>query len=120
MTFRIGITTGPAIIGNVGTAELFNYTAIGDTVNLAQRLQASAQHGQILLESTTYEIIKDFVDADALNPIAVKGREQAAEVYELKGLKNINVIARSVARVCNLICNKCMLRDCHVAALSSQ
>jgi len=87
MTFRIGITTGPAIIGNVGTRELFNYTAIGDTVNLAQRLQASAQRGQILLESNTYEIIKEFVDADALNPISVKGREQAAEVYELKGLK---------------------------------
>jgi len=87
MTFRIGITTGPAIIGNVGTTELFNYTAIGDTVNLAQRLQTSAQRGQILLESTTYEIIKDFVTAEALNPIAVKGREQVAEVYELKGLK---------------------------------
>ncbi len=87
MTFRIGITTGLAMIGNVGTRELFNYTAIGDTVNLAQRLQASAKHGQILLESSTYAIIKDFVDADALNPIAVKGREQAAEVYELKGLK---------------------------------
>jgi PAS domain S-box-containing protein len=87
MTFRIGITTGPAIIGNVGTVELFNYTAIGDTVNLAQRLQASAQRGQILLENTTYEIIKDYVEAQALDPIAVKGREQAAEVYELKGLK---------------------------------
>jgi len=87
MTFRIGITTGLAIIGNVGTTELFNYTAIGDTVNLAQRLQTSAQRGQILLESTTYEIIKDFVDVVALNPIAVKGREQVVEVYELKGLK---------------------------------
>ncbi|HUH97895.1 MAG TPA: adenylate/guanylate cyclase domain-containing protein [Anaerolineales bacterium] len=87
MTFRIGITTGPAMIGNVGTAELFNYTAIGDTVNLAQRLQASARPGQILLESTTYEIVKDLVEAGALDPIAVKGRQQAAQVFELKGLK---------------------------------
>ncbi|HVN14332.1 MAG TPA: adenylate/guanylate cyclase domain-containing protein, partial [Anaerolineales bacterium] len=87
MLFRIGITTGPAITGNVGTTELFNYTAIGDTVNLAQRLQSSARRGQILLQITTYEIIKNFVDAEALIPIAVKGREQAAEVYELKGLK---------------------------------
>jgi len=39
------------------------------------------------LENTTYEIIKDYVEAQALDPIAVKGREQAAEVYELKGLK---------------------------------
>jgi adenylate cyclase len=87
MTFRIGIATGPAIIGNVGTLELFNYTAIGDTINLAQRLQSSAQRGQILLQNTTYEIIKDFVEAQALTPITVKGRQQAAEVYELKRLK---------------------------------
>jgi adenylate cyclase len=87
MIFRIGITTGPAIIGNVGTRELFNYTAIGDSVNLAQRLQVSAQRGQILLQSTTYEIIKDYVEAQALDPIAVKGREQVAEIYELTGLK---------------------------------
>jgi adenylate cyclase len=87
MMFRIGITTGPAIIGNVGTAELFNYTAIGDTVNLAQRLQASAKSGQILLEKTTYQIIADHVIATQFEPLTVKGREQAAEVYELKGLK---------------------------------
>ena len=87
MMFRIGITTGPAIIGNVGTTELFNYTAIGDTVNLAQRLQASAKSGQILLEKTTYQIIADHVIATQFEPITVKGREQAAEVYELKGLK---------------------------------
>ena len=87
MMFRIGITTGPAIIGNVGTAELFNYTAIGDTVNLAQRLQAAAKSGQILLEKTTYQIIADHVIAIQFEPITVKGREQAAEVYELKGLK---------------------------------
>ncbi len=87
MMFRIGITTGPTIIGNVGTTELFNYTAIGDTVNLAQRLQASAKSGQILLEKTTYQIIADHVIATQFEPITVKGREQAAEVYELKGLK---------------------------------
>jgi PAS domain S-box-containing protein len=87
MTFRIGITTGPAVVGNVGTTELFNYTAIGDTVNLAQRLQSAAERGQILLQNTTYEIVKDHVDAEALNPLSVKGREQVEEVYELKGLK---------------------------------
>src|SRR5574341_809179 len=85
--FRIGITTGQAMIGNVGTGELFNYTAIGDTVNLAYRLQSSARSGQILLEKTTYEFVASDVIADPLDPIMVKGRAQAAEVYELKGLK---------------------------------
>jgi PAS domain S-box-containing protein len=87
MTFRIGITTGLAIIGNVGTAELFNYTAIGDTVNLAQRLQTYALDGQILLHRATYDIISDDVIANPLDPITVKGRAQKAEIYELQGLK---------------------------------
>ena len=87
MVFRVGITTGPAIVGNVGTAELFNYTAIGDVVNLAQRLQASAKRGQILIHKSTYDIIADRVKAIPLAPIMVKGREKPAEIYELKGLK---------------------------------
>lgn len=87
LVFRIGITTGPAIIGNVGTDELFNYTAIGDTVNLAQRLQITAGRGQILLEKNTYQIAAKHILASPLNPIKVKGRQKAVEVYELKGLK---------------------------------
>jgi len=85
--FRIGINTGPAIVGNVGTEVLFNYTAIGDTVNLAQRLQASAGNGQILLNKTTYDLIADKAIAEQLPPLHVKGRAQAVEVYELKGLR---------------------------------
>ena len=85
--FRIGITTGRVMVGNVGTDELFNYTAIGDTVNLAFRLQSSARSGQILLEKSTYDIVAEHVIASALDPILVKGRAQAAEIYELKGLK---------------------------------
>jgi PAS domain S-box-containing protein len=87
LIFRVGVTTGPAIVGNVGTSELFNYTAIGDTVNLAQRLQASAQPGQIYIQKATYEIVKDQVVADVLEPLTVKGREQPVAVYLLKGMK---------------------------------
>jgi len=87
MGFRIGITTGPAMVGNVGTRDLFNYTAIGDAVNLAQRLQVAANPGQILLYTDTYEIVAEHVIATPLKPLSVKGRAQPAEVYELKGLK---------------------------------
>jgi PAS domain S-box-containing protein len=87
MQFRIGITTGPAMIGNVGTDELFNYTAIGDTVNLAERLQSYAKGGEILLEKATYDLVADQVIASQLEPIMVRGREQSVEVYDLKGLK---------------------------------
>ncbi len=87
LIFRVGVTTGPAIVGNVGTSQLFNYTAIGDTVNLAQRLQSSAQRGQVYIQKSTYEIVKDHAEAEALPPLTVKGREQPVEVYLLKGMK---------------------------------
>ena len=87
MRFRIGISTGQAMVGNVGTDDLFNYTAIGDAVNLAQRLQVAANPGQILLHKNTYDIVAGQVIATPLEPLSVKGRAQLAEVYELKGLK---------------------------------
>jgi PAS domain S-box-containing protein len=85
LIFRVGVTTGPAIVGNVGTSQ--NYTAVGDTVNLAQRLQVSAQRGQVYIQKNTYEIVKEHVLAEAMAPLTVKGREQSVEVYLLKGMK---------------------------------
>ncbi len=85
--FRIGIASGPAMVGNVGTSELFNYTAIGDTVNLAQRLQVIAEPGEILLQKTAYDFIADRVHAEPLEPVTVRGREQPVQVYRFLGMK---------------------------------
>jgi adenylate cyclase len=87
MVFRIGVSTGLAMVGNVGTNDLFNFTAIGDAVNLAQRLQNAAKPHQILLYKETYEIVQEHVLATPLKTLMVKGRAQPVEVYELKGLK---------------------------------
>jgi class 3 adenylate cyclase len=87
LSFRIGIATGPAMIGNVGTDQLFNYTAIGDTVNLAQRLQVTAEPGEILLQKSTYDFIAEHVRAELLEPLSVRGREQPVQVYRFTGLK---------------------------------
>jgi len=87
MVFRIGISTGSAMVGNVGTDELFNYTAIGDAVNIAQRLQTHADAGEVLLEHNTYEAVAERVVVEPLRPLTVKGREQPVQVYRLKGLK---------------------------------
>ncbi len=87
LKFHIGITTGDAMVGNVGTRELFNYTAVGDTVNLAQRLETAAQPGQILIDHATYTVVADRVQAVPLEPIQVKGKSQPVAIYDLKGLK---------------------------------
>ena len=86
LAFSIGINTGEAIVGNVGTSQLFNYTVIGDTVNLAQRVEALAPTGGILLSESTYAQVSARVVAPTRREVRVKGREQPVIVYELQGL----------------------------------
>jgi len=85
--FSVGINLGDAIVGNVGTSDLFNYTAIGDSVNYAQRLESVAEPGQILLSKEAYHAIADYVIVTELPPVKVKGKAEPAVVYELTGLK---------------------------------
>jgi PAS domain S-box-containing protein len=85
--FSVGINVGDAMVGNVGTPDLFNYTAIGDTVNYSQRLESIADPGQIILSKAAYEAIADHIIAKEMPPVKVKGKAEAAVVYELIGLK---------------------------------
>ena len=85
--FSIGVNLGDAIVGNVGTTDLFNYTAIGDSVNYAQRLESVAEPGQILLSKEAYRAIAEHIIANELPPVQVKGKSEPAVVYELIGLK---------------------------------
>jgi adenylate cyclase len=87
LQFRIGVATGDAMVGNVGTRELFNYTAIGDTVNLAQRLEVTAPPGQILIDQATYAVVSEKIVVDSLEAVQVKGKSQPVVIYNLKGLK---------------------------------
>ncbi|MBI2583810.1 MAG: adenylate/guanylate cyclase domain-containing protein, partial [Candidatus Aenigmarchaeota archaeon] len=86
--YGIGINTGPAIIGNMGSVERVDYTAIGDSVNLASRLCGAAEGGQIIISEAAYEKVKDKIKARRLKPIKVKGKEKAVTVYEVLGAKN--------------------------------
>jgi adenylate cyclase len=83
LTFGIGVHTGEAVVGNVGSPERLDYTAMGDSVNLAKRLQEVAKPMQLLLSDSTYELVKDKVTVNELEPIQVKGRAQFTKVYEL-------------------------------------
>lgn len=86
-SYGIGIHTGQAIVGIVGTPELMNYTAIGDAVNVAQRLQASAGPGEILLSEGTYDHVRGMAEVEVMPPLSVKGRAAPIVGYRLLGLK---------------------------------
>jgi len=85
VSFGIGINSGPAVIGNIGSQERMDYTAIGDTVNLAARLESNAKPGQILISQNTYERVKDQFALTPLEPIKVKGKEQPVQIYQVEG-----------------------------------
>ena len=87
LNFGVGINAGEAVVGNVGTAKQMNYTAIGDSVNYAKRLQENAKGGQILISLAAYEHVKDDIDVRELPPLQVKGRSTPELVFEVVGLK---------------------------------
>ena len=72
----------------VGTEQQRNYSAIGDAVNYAKRLQENAKGGQILISRPAYRQVEDFVRVIELPPLQVKGRSTPEIVYEVVGLKD--------------------------------
>jgi adenylate cyclase len=83
MRINFGIHTGLAVVGNVGTQQLMEFTAVGDTVNLAARLQGLSDGGQILISHATYEQLEGFVYANPAGEQYVKGRAESVSVYEV-------------------------------------
>lgn len=87
LNFGVGLNAGEAVVGNIGTEKQRNYTAIGDAVNYAKRLQENAKGGQILISLAAYELVKDQITAVELPPLPVKGRSVPEPVWEVIGLK---------------------------------
>ena len=87
--FRVGVNTGPALIGNIGSDEFRNFTAIGDTVNLAARLeQEVAEAGQVVIGPATHAAIADLAVARRLKPIEIKGKRHPVAPWVLDSLKD--------------------------------
>ena len=84
--FGVGVATGEAIVGNIGATQLMNYTAVGDCVNVARRLQESARGGQVVLDERTHRLVQPRAQVRPLGPMELRGRIAPEVVYELMGL----------------------------------
>jgi class 3 adenylate cyclase/tetratricopeptide (TPR) repeat protein len=80
---RIGLNSGPVVVGSIGDDLHMDYTAIGDTINLASRMESRAQPGTVLLSRNTQRLVKDYFDLNSMGPLEVKGKEEPQEAFEL-------------------------------------
>ncbi len=82
----IGLHCGEAVVGNIGSERVMDYTVIGDTANVARRLQELADKGQILISQAIYSEVEERLQAVRLSPQRVHGRQEPIVCYEIKGI----------------------------------
>jgi PAS domain S-box-containing protein len=85
--FGIGITVGEAVVGNIGSSVVQNFTAVGDCVNFSSRLSDLAGPGQVFISARAYERVEDQVDVKFVGYVRVKGHSQPDPVYEVVGMR---------------------------------
>jgi class 3 adenylate cyclase/tetratricopeptide (TPR) repeat protein len=96
---RTGLNSGPVIVGSIGDDLRVDYTAIGDTVNLASRMEGLAKPGRVLVSGNTHRLAVDFFRFEPLGKVAVKGKEELQEAYELISPSGVETrLAASIAR----------------------
>jgi class 3 adenylate cyclase len=86
---RVGINTGLAVLASVGDEIKTEYTAMGDTTNLAARMQSAARPGSVLISADTYHLVKELFDLNARGAIEVKGKSAPIETYEVLAPKAV-------------------------------
>ncbi|RMG71891.1 MAG: adenylate/guanylate cyclase domain-containing response regulator [Chloroflexi bacterium] len=88
LKINFGIHTGWAVVGNVGAPQIMDFTAVGDTVNVAARLQDLSHNGQILISDATYQLIHQAIRAHPIGAKIFKGRSEAVMTYEVLAILN--------------------------------
>ena len=82
--FGVGINCGEAVIGNIGTSSRMDYTAIGNTVNIAARLEGQAKAGEVVISQAVYDRLKGRIHAVSLGKRNLKGITGESEIYRVE------------------------------------
>ncbi len=96
---RAGINSGPVVVGNLGTDLRYEYTALGDAMNVAARMQAAAEPGSVVMTSNTHRLVTDAFETEDLGEIVVKGKTEPVHAYRVLGAKAVPDRRRGLERV---------------------
>jgi adenylate cyclase len=87
ISIGIGVNSGPVIAGAIGSSRTLQYTVIGDAVNLASRLCSAAKPGEVLVSETTMQHVRDCIEFEQREPITVKGKAKAVQIFRALSVK---------------------------------
>ena len=103
MDFGIGINTGKAVAGNMGSKDRLEYSVIGGAVNLAARLTSATQGSKVWISANTFELVKDCITAKSLDEIEVKGRQETVKAYEVVDICPESIVSQPTIKSSDLM-----------------